>query len=220
MAPKWTQLMSKAFSHCPDTLNYSLVYIIRLFFLLSPLLHCPLRSLCLITFAVYVSILCHLLHLFKAAQLTANISSSHSSLLLPPLAVHSTLLLPSSDQLLPLSHLSRNAGLLMTSLRFVSQLAPTAVDYLNISIQRRRHLRDSPRPLLFGLDAQTPCDVTHAWILTSARMLQPALSFSTTKKITVSPFNSRICQSCLKYWWLVGTVEGCVWDLQIVAASS
>lgn len=202
------------------TLNYSLVYIIRLFFRLSPLLHCPLRSLCSITL------------LFKFPYFVTSFVCSKllDSLLIfpPPTPLFSFLPSPSIPLCFsppqiscsPLCRLSRNAGLLMTSLRFVSQLAPTAVDYLNISIQRRRHLRDSPRPLLFDLDAQTPCDVTRAWILTSARMPQPALSFSTRKKITVSPFNSRRCQSCLKYWWLVGTVEGCVWDLQIVAASS
>lgn len=34
MGPKWTRLMSKAFCHCSDTVNYSLVFIIA-----TPILH-------------------------------------------------------------------------------------------------------------------------------------------------------------------------------------
>lgn len=114
---------------------------------------------------------------------------------------------------------SRDTGLLMTSLRFVSQLALTAVDYLTISIRRRRHLRDSP-----ALAVQPRCANTlwcHARRNINKQLHATACRPSRDRQTEwASPFCSKWCQSCLKYWWVVGSVGSCVWDLQIAVASS
>lgn len=93
-------------------------------------------------------------HLFKSPQVTANIFSTHSlpfssSSHLPFHSAFSSCIRLTSSPTPPPPPPNPNAfsgdtGLLMTSLRFVSQLALTAVDYLAISIRRQRHLRDSP----------------------------------------------------------------------------
>lgn len=55
---KWTQLMSAAFHHCPDTLNDSLVFTAAFVLSLSPVFVSPLRSLRSIVCCFQVFIFC------------------------------------------------------------------------------------------------------------------------------------------------------------------
>lgn len=146
----------------PDALNESLVFTVAFVLSLSPTRVC--LSIQEFTFHRLLFSSFHILSvfrtpptcphtrtpLFKSPQVTANIFSTHS---LPSsssshLPFHSAF--SSCISLSPLpthpppTSFSGDTGLLMTSLRFVSQLALTAVDYLAISIRRQRHLRDSP----------------------------------------------------------------------------
>lgn len=118
MAHKWRRLMSKAFYHPSDSVNYSLVFILAVGF-------CTLNPP-----QVAANIF---------PSLSRRIPSSHLCFHSCFCCLYQPLFFSVS---LPFS--SRDTGLLMTSLRFVSKLALTAVDYLTISIQHQRLRRDSP----------------------------------------------------------------------------
>lgn len=155
--------MSKVFYHSSDTVNYSLVSIIALVISRALIFVSPLKFM-----SHYFAVCCFSNEYFISSNLFKSLlifsPPTHIFLLLPPSLPFCFFFPPPLVSASLLSSSSRDSGLLMTSLRFVSQLALTAVDYLTISIQRQRHLRDSPtlsQPSPFSRVAQIPCDVTH-----------------------------------------------------------